>query len=952
MKNRFIRLAFVIFLSSLTSFLSATVTNGEDGNSTQKMSSQEYLAKLKNNQNTGEVSVADVISARLATQAMMSNKSSQSTFNWTSMGPNNMAGSTKAVIFDNRDETANTLLAGSNNGGLWKSSNYGQTWEKVVMDEVLNVSTITQADNGNIYVGTGVNLEPAADKISEGSTIGKGIWMSNGDSFELMPGTTPSGEDANGDWAFIQKLAVDGSGNLYAATNTGLKYYNGSEWIYAQADGTDLMGQSCDVVFEDGIVVAAIAGNAYVSTGSSLNFVLVSGEEDDMLPTGNFGSIKFAISAANSNYIYASYVDNDGALYNVYLSTDKGNTWRVVYPGGSQLDDIYNGQGLRNNAIAVKPTDEKTVYLGAYNVYVGYEAQPTGYYDWTQLTNGLFDPYPSMGTTTYVHFGINTIVFNPINPSHVITGSDGGLSITKDNFESQEIINRGLVSTEYYTINASKSGDIIAGAQFNGLQGIYNNGANQAYELLNLDVFGGPSPKTGAHGHISYINPEFIVGSATDGTFWRSEDLAVNKDADILGDITTGSEFISPFKMWESPNLEYTYDTVEFKAYKDYAAGEDIWVNSNSYDFPFRVTLEQKLDSGNTRMFMDQVGSRAFLAVEGSAKGDFEGGVYMTLGMLDYTASPTWWQIGAVEGTPSCLDFSKDVNYVWVGTMEGRLFRLSNVARATSEEKASITNPGCIIALTEIDLPTDQAITSVSVDPLNPENVIITFGNYGNSDYVMVTDNGMADMPTFKSAQGNLPQMPVYASALLLNTEMNNAFIGTENGLFYTENIFANNVEWQYDDADFGNVPVFAIMQQTNNWPTIGYSLGNNYISYPGANNYGAIYLGTFGNGAYVTRDFVGFEEIEDHVSNDTYLNVYPNPASDHISIKYNAVSSGSYLLEIFDLSGKKVFVTKTEISSGNNIIDLDLYDIENGSYIVRLTDGNLVSQSKLVISK
>jgi len=960
MKNRFIRFAFVIFLSSLTSFLSASVTNGDDGNSTKKMNSQEYLAKIKNNQKTGEISVADVLSARLATKALMSNKSYQSNFNWSSMGPNNMAGPTKVVIFDNRDETANTLLAGSNNGGLWKSSNYGQTWEKVIMDDVLNVSTITQSENGTIYVGTGVNLEPATDKLAEGSTIGKGIWMSNGDSFQLMPGTAPSGDDLNGDWAFIQKLAIDGSGNLYAATNTGLKYYNGSEWSYAKADTAELVGTSCDVVFKGGSVIAAVAGKTYVSTGSSTAFELKSGEEENMLPLGTFGNIKFDISPSDPNYMYASYVDEDGALFNVYVSTDKGNTWRIIYPGGSELDDIYNGEGLRNNAITAHPTDEKTVYLGAYNVFIGYEAQPTGYYDWTQLTNGNLDPYPVMGTTTYVHFGINTIVFNPNKPNHAIIGSDGGLSITKDGFASQQVFNRGLASTEYFTINASKSGDILAGAHFNGLQEINDNGSNQAIELL-LNASGGPSHLTGANGHISYINPDFIVASAVNtldennsivGNFWRSEDHGVNTNPDILEDIDIGNEFFPPFKMWESANLKFTYDTVEYKAYKDYAAGDDIWVNSNTYDFPFKVTLEQKLDSGNTRLFMDKVGSRAFIATQGEAKADFSGGVYMTLGMLDYTASPTWWQIGATEGIPTCLAYSSDVNYVWVGTMEGRLFRLSNVARATSEEKASISSPGCIIALTEIDLPTDQAITSVSVDPLNPENVLITLGNYGNNDYVMITDNGMADMPMFKSAQGNLPQMPVYASTLLLGAEMNNAFIGTENGLFYTENIFANNVDWQYEDTDFGNVPVFAIMQQSNNWPTIAYSVGNEYVLHPGANNFGAIYVGTFGNGAYVTKDFVGFEEFDNHVSNNNNLKVYPNPANNHVSISYNALSNGKYSIEIFDLSGKKVSGIETEIISGNNIIELDTYNIENGSYIVRLTDGKTVSQAKLIISK
>lgn len=950
MKNRFIRFAFVIFLSSLTTLLNASVTNDGDGNSSKKMNSQNYLAQLKNNQHTGETSISDVISARIATQALVSNKSSQSTFNWTSMGPNNMSGPTKAVIFDNRDETANTLYAGSNSGGLWESTNYGATWSKVVMDEVLNVSTITQASNGTIYVGTGVSLEPATDKISEGSTIGKGIWMSNGGSFQLMPGTAPTGDEVDGDWAFIQKLAVDGSGNLYAATNTGLKYYNGTEWAYAQADTAVLTGKSCDVIFEDGVIIAAVDGNTYVSTGSSNQFMLVSGEEEDMLPTGNFGNIKFAISKTNSNYIYASYVDDEGALFNVYVSTDKGNTWRVVYPGGSTLDDIYNGQGLRNNAITVHPSDEKTVYLGAYNVYVGYEAQPTGYYDWTQLTNGDYDPYPSMGTTTYAHFGINTIVFNPIKPSHAITGSDGGLSITKDGFTSQQVLNRGLVSTEYYTINASKAGDVLAGAQFNGIQGIYNNGSNQAFELL-LNAAGGPSPQTGGHGHVSFINPEFIVASATDGTFWRSEDLATNVNEDILEGITIGDEFITPFKMWESHKLEFTYDTAEFKAFKDYAAGEEIYVNSNSYDFPFKVTLEQKLDSGNTRQFMDQVGSRAFIAVEGTSSATFRGGVYMTLGMLDYTAAPAWWQIGAVEGIPNCLDFSSDVNYVWVGTMEGRLFRMSNVARATSEEKASITSTDCIIALTEIELPTDQAITSVSVDPKNPENVLITMGNYGNSDYVMYCTNAMDDMPEFNSVQGNLPQMPVYASSLLLE-DKNNAFIGTENGLFYTDNLLADNVDWQYEETSFGNVPVFAIKQQTNNWPAIGYTIGTTYISYPGASNYGAVYVGTFGNGAYVTKDFVGFEEIDTHISNHTSLKIYPNPAQNQVTISYNSKFNKTYLLEIFDLSGKRVAQRDIEINTGNNRIEIDVYDIENGSYIVRLTDGNIVTQSKLVISK
>ena len=954
MKNRFLRFTFVVFLSGFTSFSMALTVDGDQNqtiNKSKRITSQEYLSLIRSNQVTGTISISDVIMAQQASQSFANQKSAKSTYQWTSMGPNNMAGPTKAVLFDNKDASGNTLYAASTNGGLWKTTNYGNTWFKIgTANEVLNVSSMTQADNGTIYIGTGVSLEPAADKISEGSTIGKGIWMSSGnDSFSLMSGTAPSGSDVEGEWAFIQKLAVSGSG-LFAATNTGLKYYNGTNWAYAQADGADLMGKSCDVVSDGSTIVTVVAGNTYVSTSGATGFVLKSGEEDGMLPTGNFGNIKFAISQANPSYIYASYVTVAGALHNVYVSTDKGDTWRVVYPGGSSIDDIFNGQGLRNNAIAVDPANEKTVFLGAYNVFAGYEAQPSGYYSWLQLTNGNDNPYPPMGTSNYVHFGINGLVFNPANQSHVVVASDGGLSISKNLFSSTQLLNRGYNTSEYFTINASKGGTVVAGSQFNGVHQIMDNGANQAIELLSLNTPLAPSSKTGGYSHISFINPEFYVCSAEDGTFWRSEDAGENKNADILSGVETGAEFITPFLLWETPNTPFPYDTVEFKAFRDYAAGEEVWASSNNYDFPFKVTLEQKLDSGDTKYLLDEVAARAFIAVEGEATSStFNGGVFMTTGMLDYTAAPSWWQIGAVEGIPTCMAYSKDANYLWVGTLEGRLFRLSNIARANSAETADIDSPGCIIANTEIALSTTQAITSISVDPQNAGNVMFTLGNYGNDNYVFATSGGLNDVPTFNSIQGNLPKMPVYSSTFEVNNE-GLVFVGTENGLFYAEDFTA--ATWVYEDGGFGNVPVFAIKQQNINWPRIGYSIGDTYFSFPGADYYGAIYVGTFGAGAYVSKTFVGFEEFEDATQSISELSVYPNPANNQVHLAFESRKQNSVQVSIYDLTGKLIIQKNFESQTGTTIIDMDLYNIENGSYLIMVYDGDKQLQSKLIISK
>lgn len=945
MKNRFLRFSFVVFLAGLTSVLMAFSVDGNDNNPTNKskMTSSEYFSGIKNNQRTGTISIADVMSARESAQQMSHFKSQASTYQWTSMGPLNYGGPTKAIIIDNQDASGNTFFAGSTSGGVWTSTNYGATWNMIPINEVLNVSSICQADNGTIFVSTGVSLEPASDKLSEGSTIGRGIYKStNGSTFELMPGTKPDGSNPEQDWAFIQKIAVDGSGNLFAATNTGLKYYNGSEWTFAKSGTDELTGKSCDVVVKNGSVITAVAGSAYISTGSATGFTLISGEEEGMLPSGTFGNIKFDVSITNADYLYASYVTTEGALHNVYVTTDKGLSWRVVYPGGSSIGDIYSGQGLRNNAIAVSPVDEKTVYLGAYDVYKGYEAQTTGYYNWNKITNGFYPPYPTNGSSNYVHFGINTIVFDAVNNGNVIIGSDGGMSITKDGFNSMQIINRGYNTSEYFTVNASKWGSVLAGSQFNGVHRIEDNGSKQAIEML-LGKVGIASSATGGNNHISFIQPEFVVCSDEAGNFWRSEDNGDNQDPTILGDIELGDEFITPFLMWETANDPFSTDTAYFTARADHEAGEEVYVQSNTYEFPFKAILDQNVDSADVVIIRDIVSTKAFIATEES--------IYMTTGMLDYTEVPTWWQISEIEGIPTCMAYSADANYIWVGTLEGKLYRLSNIARAHSEEQADINSPGCIIATMEIALSTSQAITSVSVDQKDSENIVFTLGNYGNTDYVYSSINGMTDTPTFNSIQGNLPQMPVYASSFEVYSN-GLVFIGTENGLFFTSDFNASSVEWFYEDAIFGDVPVFAISQQSVKWPTAVYPVGEDYLYYPGANNYGAMYIGTFGAGIYVSKDLIGFEDFEAPIAKEGSIELYPNPAQNQINIAYYTANNSTLNIDIFDLSGKLILNQQIESQSGHSILELDVFDIQSGSYIVRLTDGQKQYQTKLVISK
>jgi hypothetical protein len=70
-------------------------------------------------------------------------------------------------------------------------------------------------------------------------------------------------------------------------------------------------------------------------------------------------------------------------------------------------------------------------------------------------------------------------------------------------------------------------------------------------------------------------------------------------------------------------------------------------------------------------------------------------------------------------------------------------------------------------------------------------------------------------------------------------------------------------------------------------------------------------------------------------VSNDLVVEVYPNPASDNVTVMYNAVN-GNATLEIYDMTGK---VVGTEIISKATTV-VDLKKLSPGIYLIRISDG------------
>lgn len=79
-------------------------------------------------------------------------------------------------------------------------------------------------------------------------------------------------------------------------------------------------------------------------------------------------------------------------------------------------------------------------------------------------------------------------------------------------------------------------------------------------------------------------------------------------------------------------------------------------------------------------------------------------------------------------------------------------------------------------------------------------------------------------------------------------------------------------------------------------------------------------------------------------------LVVYPNPASDKVSVMVNATSSNNAQINIIDIKGAIVKSMENKLVSGLNVMELSVADLPKGMYFVQVTSNEGTSTKKLVI--
>ena len=299
--------------------------------------------------------------------------------NFVERGPGNVAGRTRALLIDPDDETRQTWIAGSASGGIWKTTDGGDTWA-FISEDIPNLGTNTlamsAANSSVIYAGTGEHFTRDVDGSGLYKSIDKGqSWVQVAD---------PS---VYNDFKNVSRIVVDPDDENVVIVTT-----RNSRWtttgleaaIYKTTDGGDNWTRLRSSTFEryDDIaydpndfntLYVAIEGIGVIKStdgGTTWN-----SSSTGMTPSGR---VEIAISPVNSNRLWASAQGNvSSAGSDLYVTSDAGATWSLAINSSGVNEDFLGGQGWYDNVATAHPFDEDIVYIGGVDLWK-FELTETG----------------------------------------------------------------------------------------------------------------------------------------------------------------------------------------------------------------------------------------------------------------------------------------------------------------------------------------------------------------------------------------------------------------------------------------------------------------------------------------------------------------------------------------------------------------------------------------------
>ena len=949
-----------------------------------------YLHSLRANQLTGTVNQEDIQSAIESLENM---PESAIGLNWAERGPNNRGGRTRGLAINpsNPSEMYVGSVSGglyySANGGLsWTEENPEQVNLAVMTIAYSKDGDVYYGTGEGLYntwtTGYGASTSsgfPGAGVFKKGA---------NDAGFTQLSATStfPSVGAIVTDPANNEKLYIATSSGIRLSTN------GGTSWSNPLQGQIGSNGTCWDIHMDaGGNVWGTLGGRTMKSSDGGSTWVEVSKSSAGStgLPRSG-GRIMFASAADDEDYIYVVQITSGSALAGVYRTTDGGDTWSKIGQKSTYFDPFCSSQcqGKYDLAVGVDPSNKNRIIVGGITVW-GWE-QGQG---WNQVNGfGPFNIHSDNHDVVW-HPTDSSKVYIVNDGGVYFSNSAGITWQTLNkNYVTTQFYNIGISADRYVVGGTQDNGSWVMdgsgntpneGRSLGAVDGFSGDGGYSTVSWLVPKIYFteyqqgriGRSENKGqsftsfwdsrsSQGVGSWMTPFYLYENSNDPLSEDSVQFKVNRALRSLGFANAGQDTfvsnIAPLQasavmdastfIVQSGTAVITSDasgslsgdgtgsfdattgdfTVIFNSSPaaeiiatvdvSYASGADVVLGSNTNGLPFKYTLPNALNMNDSVIVQDPVSSMFIVG--------FSGSVWMTRGALDFSTTPEWYKLASITGTAQAVEVSEDGNYAWVGTENGRIYRIAGLAAARDYGTADADSGATAVTVDMVQNLPGRNITSIAVDPNNNDRVLVTCGNYGNSNYVYYSSNATSSTANFLVKDGNLGNFPVYAATF---DKGNSAYaiIGTEFGIFSTENINMASPQWGADNSGLARVPVFTLKQyRTNKSSTADMSVEE-----------GDIFAGTFGRGAFQTTSLmttrpIGIAEQEVEQANEA-VKLFPNPAEDFTTLALE-LPAGNYTVELIDLNGrsvKSVIFEATE--NGAQAFKLDVSNVANGMYVI-----------------
>ena len=348
---------------------------------------------------------------------------------------------------------ANLFYIGVNNGGVWKTNDYGRTWKPIFDDQPtgsIGDLAVAPSNPNIIYVGCGEGLQRPDLATGDGlykSTDGGKSWRNMGlGEGQQIGSIIVDAKDAN-------RLFVAVLGHPYGANEERGVYRStdgGQSWkkVLYKDENTGAIQLEFDPTNSQIIYADLWAGRqgpwengAWQGPESGLFKSTDGGENWQKLTKGlptfaqGLGRIGFGISRTDPKIIYAA-VDASAKFGGIYRSDDAGESWRLV-----NEDARLWGRGSDFAEIRVHPKNPEIVFVA--NI-ASYKSTDGG------KSFTAFKGAP--GGDDY-----HRIWINPDNPDIMLFATDQGATIT---------VNGGETWSSWYNQPTAQFYHVITDNQF------------------------------------------------------------------------------------------------------------------------------------------------------------------------------------------------------------------------------------------------------------------------------------------------------------------------------------------------------------------------------------------------------------------------------------------------------------------------------------------------------